>query len=90
MTSRRDIKTTLTELHEALEQTPQLDEDLRTLLMEVDGDIHALLAEEAPAGADVEGLRDRLELLAADFAAQHPHTERFFRELINALARMGI
>ncbi len=91
MTNSRDIKTTLNELHQELEKTPELDDDLRSLLKEVDDDIHALLAtRERDPAAGAEGLRERLELLAADFAAQHPNTERFFRELINALGRMGI
>lgn len=89
MTSR-DIKTTLAELHEELEKTPQLDEDLREMLMEVDGDIHALLSSDEAEEEDVQGLHDRLEALAADFAARHPNTEVFFREVINALGRMGI
>lgn len=89
MTSR-DIRTTLAELHEELEKTPQLDEDLREMLMEVDGDIHALLSAEEREAGEVQGLRDRLEALAADFAAKHPNTEVFFREVINALGRMGI
>jgi hypothetical protein len=38
----------------------------------------------------VQGITERLEEMAADFAAQHPHTERFFREIIEALGRMGI
>lgn len=86
----RDIKTRLAELHDELEKTPHLDEDLRQLLMEVDGDIHALLDTAAEDATEADGIRDRLEALAADFAAQHPQTERFFRELINALGRMGI
>jgi signal transduction histidine kinase len=88
--SDRDIKTTLTELHDELEKTPQLDEDLRELLREVDGDIHALLAAGEPHGTEAQGLRERVEALAADFAAAHPSTEVFFRELVNALGRMGI
>ncbi|MFU8815210.1 MAG: DUF4404 family protein [Pseudomonadales bacterium] len=102
----RDIKQTLVELHSELERTPELDDDLRSLLMEVDGDIHTLLAkggaaakgETATSGrAAAEGqpneidlLRDRVEALAADFAARHPNTESFFREVIAALGRMGI
>jgi hypothetical protein len=88
--SRRDIKATLAELHAELENTPQLDEDLRQLLVDVDGDIHALLATDADSEVDMDGVRDRVESLAADFAARHPNTESFFRELINALGRMGI
>lgn len=86
--SSRDIKTTLAELHDELERAPSLDEDLRALLEEVDRDIHNLLEADQPDDAD--GLRDRVEALAADFRAQHPTTETFFRELVNALGRMGI
>lgn len=89
MTSR-DIRTTLTELHDELEKTPQLDEDLRQMLMEVDSEIHDLLSTRDRAETEVQGVRDRLEALAADFAAKHPNTEVFFREVINALGRMGI
>lgn len=88
--NRRDIKATLAELHAELENTPQLDEDLRQLLVDVDGDIHALLATDTDSEVDMDGVRDRVESLAADFAARHPNTESFFRELINALGRMGI
>lgn len=89
MTSR-DIRTTLTELHDELEKTPELDEDLREMLMEVDSEIHALLSARERAETEVQGVRNRLEALAADFAAKHPNTEVFFREVINALGRMGI
>lgn len=88
--SSSDIKTTLNRLHDELEKTPELDEDLRELLMEVDGEIHSLLSARERAETEVQGLRERVESLAADFAAQHPNTEVFFRELINALGRMGI
>lgn len=88
--SSEDIKQRLIELHAELDKTPRLDDDLRKLLTEVDGDIHALLARGQPADDDVRSLRDRLEALAADFDAQHPHTNIFFRELIHALGRMGI
>lgn len=88
--SERDIRNRLAELHDELEKTPELDEDLRRLLLEVDGDIHQLLEASAEDDPEAQGLRDRLEALAADFAAAHPNTEVFFRELINALGRMGI
>jgi len=88
--SNRDIKQTLIELHRELESTEEIDDDLRALLREVDGDIHELLAGEERSAGVIDGLRDRLEALAADFAGQHPNTERFFREVIHALGRMGI
>jgi hypothetical protein len=86
----QDIKQTLIELHRELENTAEVDDDLRALLMEVDSDIHDLLADEERGAGVIDGLRERLEALAADFAGQHPNTERFFREVIHALGRMGI
>ena len=88
--SSDDIKTTLTELHRELERTPDLDEDLRRLLVEVDTDIHNVLSARERTESEVQSLRDRLEALSADFAAAHPNTEIFFRELMHALGRMGI
>lgn len=88
--SSDDIKTTLTELHRELERTPDLDEDLRRLLVEVDADIHNVLSARERTESEVESLRGRLEALSADFAAAHPNTEVFFRELVHALGRMGI
>lgn len=86
----RDIRTKLAELRDELENTPELDDDLRMLLEDVDADIHALLEDDEQDASVLEGVQERLESLAADFAARHPNTERFFQELIAALARMGI
>ena len=86
----QDIKTTLAELRDELENTEAIDDDLRALLEEVDADIHALLEGDEREPSVLDGLHERLEALAADFAARHPSTERFFQELIGALGRMGI
>lgn len=86
----RDIKETLARLHAELESATDVDEDLRSLLRDVDADIHALLNEDTHESHEVHGITTRLEEMAADFAAQHPNTERFFREIIDALGRMGI
>lgn len=87
--SSEDIKRRLAELHAELEKTPEADSELRKLLLDVDGDIHDLLDRD-PNEDEVRGLRERLEALATDFDAQHPNTNIFFRELIDALGRMGI
>lgn len=88
--SNRDIKTTLAELHGELENAPSLDADLRRLLEEVDRDIHSLLEADEPRSDEAQSLRDRVDAMAADFRAQHPATASFFRELVDALGRMGI
>ena len=84
----KQIKLSLSELHQALEQADEVDPELRELLLQVDGDIHKLL--NAPAPGEAATLQGRIEALSADFAAMHPHTERFFQELIAALGRLGI
>ena len=87
---KQEIRSALEKLHAELEQAPPLDEDLRRLLVEVDADIHQALHQAAPAHEQLHGIHDRVEALAADLAVQHPAAERFLRELIAALARMGI
>ncbi len=84
------IKTSLSELHKALAATDQVDPDLRELLVQVDEDIDKLLRADAHDPEHAASLLGRIEALNADFAAKHPHTERFFQELIAALGHLGI
>ncbi len=88
--SSSEIKKTLTKLHEELENASGVDEDLKQLLLSLDQDIHQLLEQDHRQADEVSGILDRLEGMAADFAAQHPTTERFFREIIDTLGRLGI
>jgi ABC-type transporter Mla subunit MlaD len=90
MNDNTHIKSTLARLHAELDQADPADDDLRRLLVDVDNEIHELLEQNAEEDVEVGGLTERLEALAADFAARHPTTERFFQELVNALGRMGI
>jgi septal ring factor EnvC (AmiA/AmiB activator) len=87
---KEEIRAALQQLHSELEQAPPLDEELRRLLVAVDADIHQVLHQPTAADGQLSGLRERVEALAADLAAQHPAAERFVRELINALGRMGV
>ena len=101
-----NLKSHLKDLHANLSQTADVDEELQTLLRQLDGDIHALLARrsavaeaadvaavaEAPAlaGSDTYGLAERTQELTARFAAEHPRLEPTLRELGRILANMGI
>jgi hypothetical protein len=87
---KQEIRSALEKLHAELEQAPPLDEDLRRLLVEVDADIHQALHQTPPEENRIHGLRERVEALTADLAIQHPAAERFLRELVDALGRMGI
>lgn len=84
------VKEALSELHQALENVEQVDPAMLDLLKQVDGDIHNLLETQAPAQEETSALMQRIEELGADFAARHPHTERFFQELVSTLGRLGI
>lgn len=87
---QRDIKKTLRELHEALEETDNPDEDLKALLQRVDDDIHTLLGDPDSPDSHADLLKEQIDELSATFAARYPQTERMFREIIAALGRMGI
>ncbi|MDH3643840.1 MAG: DUF4404 family protein [Gammaproteobacteria bacterium] len=82
-----EIRQTLNRLHQELENADHVKPELRTLLEEVDADIHKVLGsdDEHP-----ERLRERLEELAAKFAATHPGAERFLREIVDSLGKLGI
>ena len=84
------VKEALSELHDALEGVDSVDPALLDLLKQVDGDIHSLLEAQAPVAEETSALMLRIEELGADLAARHPHTERFFQELISTLGRLGI
>ena len=86
----KQIRRTLAELHEALRDVEDLDPSLQELLVQVDTDIHALLEKESQPDEDVGPLQERVEELGASFAARHPHTERFFQEIVAILGRLGI
>ena len=84
------VKKALSELHEALGDVDRVDPAMLDLLKQVDGDIHSLLEAQAPPQAETSALMQRIEELGADVAARHPHTERFFQELVSTLGRLGI
>jgi len=83
--SNERIKKLLAQLREELEST-DVDEDLQKLMGELDDEIHGVMENDA----DVNALVDRAKELEAEFATKHPAAERFMREVIDALVRMGI
>jgi hypothetical protein len=82
------LKDALRRLKSELEGQRPLDGELRGLLRDLDQDIHQALAGEG-AGPS-QGLIERAEALEVKFAAKHPEVEGVLREVIDALARMGI
>jgi hypothetical protein len=86
--STEQIRGLLAELQEEIHKT-ELDDETRSLVRQLDTDIQGLLgtdADQAEAGSVVT----RAKALEANFATDHPAAERFMREVIDALVRMGI
>ena len=95
-----NLKSHLKDLHTNLSQTGDVDEELQSLLRQLDGDIHSLLARrtaaqaaaelEETANSDTYGIAERTQELTARFAVEHPRLEPALRELGRLLANIGV
>jgi hypothetical protein len=83
--SNEEIRSLLTKLQNELQET-ELDDETRSMVQELDSDIHGLLE----SGEDSDSIMQHARQLESDFATVHPTAERFMREVIETLARMGI
>lgn len=94
MTEKDRLKDHLHTLHRELEDSGQLDEDMRRLLTQVDEDIHRLLdqggEEDATEPEAGDALSDQVRETATNFQAEHPRTYRVLREIADTLAKLGI
>ena len=85
--SNKEIRELLARLQDEIRNT-ELDEDTRALVRDLDEDIHGLLSAEGQSGSD--SVLQKAKELETNFATEHPTIERFMREDIDALVRMGI
>ena len=83
--SNERIKDLLAQLREEIGKA-DVDDELKELASDLDADIHRVIEDDADSSA----LVDRAKELEADFATNHPTAERFMREVLDTLARMGI
>jgi len=83
-----EIRNLLSKLRKEV-QNSQLDAETRSLMGELDSDIHNLLD---PAKADVKtaAVLKRAREVEANFESDHPTAVRILSEVIEALSRMGI
>lgn len=84
--AKERLKELLTQVHQEAANT-ELDDEARSLIAEFDRELHGLLGDQPPAETDAA---ERAKLLEVRFASQYPTLERFFREMVDALARMGV
>jgi hypothetical protein len=85
--SDKSLNELLSELNEALENTEEIDPETRALVKDLDEDINRLLED---GGDDFDTVVDRARSIETRFALEHPVAERFLREIIDALSRVGI
>ncbi|MEJ7808202.1 MAG: DUF4404 family protein [Telluria sp.] len=93
-----NLKSHLKDLHANLAQTSDVDDELQSLLRQLDGDIQTLLERRAavaaleaqPEESQTYGLAERTQEITARFAVEHPRLEPALRELGRMLANMGI
>lgn len=83
--SKERIKELLDQLREEIRNT-DVDDELEQLMRELDDEIDGVIEDSG----DVSAVVDRAKELEATFATRHPNAERFVREVIDVLVRMGI
>ncbi|VUX56252.1 conserved protein of unknown function [uncultured Woeseiaceae bacterium] len=86
--SNEKIRILLAKLHDEVRDT-ELDADTRSSLRELDSDIHDLL-DSATSRQKISFVMERAKLLETRFAISHPTVERFMREVIDTLAKIGV
>jgi hypothetical protein len=86
--SNEKIRELLARLQDEVQDT-ELDADTRSSLRDLDADIHELL-DSATSEQKISSVTERAKLLEAQFAISHPTAERFIREVIDTLAKIGV
>lgn len=87
--NEKSLKELLNQLNEVLDDTDQVDEETLALVRELDEEIHRLTEAGAPRD-EYEGVIEEAKSMQARFAAEHPVADRFLREIIDTLAKVGI
>ena len=87
--SDRKLKDLLNNLHDELENTETVDPDTLKLVQDLDEEINRLL-ESGEDGDDFDSVVDHARSVETRFAVDHPVAERFLREIIDTLAKVGI
>lgn len=87
--SDQQLKDLLTRLHKELENTDKVDSETLELVRELDSEINRLVDSDSDSD-EFENVMDRAKSVETRFAVDHPAAERFLREIIDSLAKVGI
>lgn len=86
--SNKEVRELLARLQDEIQKT-ELDDDTLSLVRELDTDIDDLLDPQGDR-VETDSVVEKARALETNFAAEHPTIERFMREVIDVLVRMGI
>jgi hypothetical protein len=87
--TEKSLQTLLSELQELLEKTDQVDPETRELVRDLDAEVNRLLDPDSGED-DFDSVVDHAKSVETRFAVDHPVAERFLREIIDALSKVGI
>ena len=90
MAEHDKLKHTLADLHHSLSETEGVEQEVQDMLAVLDDDIHRLLEHGASHDEEEHGILHRAEAAATRLGVDHPHLERFMREVIDTLGRIGV
>lgn len=86
--SNLDIRNLLAKLRDEIKKA-ELDAETRSLMQELDSDLHGILESEK-AEVESASVLKRAKEFEAKLESEHPTTVGILGEVIEALARMGI
>jgi len=85
----KSLKELLNNLHAVLEKTDEVDPETLELVRNLDEEINRLVESDSPED-DFDNVVDQAKSVETRFAVDHPVAERFLREIIDALSKVGI
>ncbi|MBT8048561.1 MAG: DUF4404 family protein [Xanthomonadales bacterium] len=85
----QNLKELLNQLHDVLEKTDEVDLETLELVRDLDEEINRLVDPDS-ADDDFDSVVDHAKAIETRFAVDYPVAERFLREIIDALSKVGI
>ena len=85
----KQLQDLLARLHDELENTDEVDPETLRLVRELDEEINRLVDPHSDDN-DFDSAMDRAKAIQARFATDHPVADRFLREIMDTLAKVGI
>jgi len=85
----KSLKELLNNLHAVLEKTDEVDPETLELVRNLDEEINRLVESDSTED-DFDNVVDQAKAVETRFAVDHPVAERFLREIVDALSKVGI